>query len=91
MILWGNSELFGLSLVYSNRVRNFSLTELRSNCRLMAQFQNDDLEYVGDDYFDMASFEDDDNPFAENQPQRNSDFESPDSDFEDDFEKVCLL
>jgi hypothetical protein len=57
----------------------------------MAQFQNDDLEYVVDDYFDMASFEDDDDPFAENQPQRNNDFESPDSDFEDDFEKVCPL
>ncbi|XP_059444233.1 uncharacterized WD repeat-containing protein C2A9.03-like [Corylus avellana] len=52
----------------------------------MAQFQNDDLEYVVDDYFDMASFEDGDDPFAENQPQRNNDFESPDSDFEDDFE-----
>lgn len=78
-------------LEYSNLVRIFSLTEVLSNCRLMAQFQNDDLEYVVDDYFDMASFEDGDDPFAENQPQRNNDFESPDSDFEDDFEMVCLL
>ena len=76
---------------YSNRVRMFSLTEVLSNCRLMAQFQNDDLEYVVDDYFDMASFEDSDDPFAENQPRRNCDFECPDSDFEDDFEMVCLL
>ncbi|XP_042978723.1 uncharacterized WD repeat-containing protein C2A9.03-like isoform X1 [Carya illinoinensis] len=53
---------------------------------LMEHFLNDDLEYVVDDYYyDMASFEDEDF-FPDNEPQRNNDVDSPDSDFEDDFE-----
>ncbi|KAG2709297.1 hypothetical protein I3843_05G211500 [Carya illinoinensis] len=52
----------------------------------MEHFLNDDLEYVVDDYYyDMASFEDEDF-FPDNEPQRNNDVDSPDSDFEDDFE-----
>ncbi|XP_027359093.1 uncharacterized WD repeat-containing protein C2A9.03 isoform X1 [Abrus precatorius] len=46
----------------------------------MEHFNNDDLEYVFDDYFDVAEFEDDDIV-----PQPTSDFDSQDSDFEDDF------
>ncbi|XP_010261260.1 PREDICTED: uncharacterized WD repeat-containing protein C2A9.03-like isoform X1 [Nelumbo nucifera] len=46
----------------------------------MALYQNDDLEYMIDDYYDMAGFEDD--PFEETQQQRNGE----DSDFEDDFD-----
>ncbi|BFG19252.1 hypothetical protein CerSpe_055260 [Prunus speciosa] len=47
------------------------------------QFQNDELEYVVDDYFDVAEFEDND-AFAENQLRRSQD---ADSDFEDDFDE----
>ncbi|KAK9269853.1 hypothetical protein L1049_025426 [Liquidambar formosana] len=50
---------------------------------IMAQFLNDDLEYMVDDYYGMDDFEDD--PFAETQPQNNGD-ESFDSDFEDNFD-----
>ena len=51
----------------------------------MEHFQNDYLQYVVDDYYDVNDFEHDD-PFAEPEPQRdNADF---DSDFEDDFESV---
>lgn len=54
----------------------------------MEHFQNDDLEYVVDDYYyDMAGFDDEDF-FPHNEPQRNNDVDSPDSDFEDDFETV---
>ncbi|KAF8377287.1 hypothetical protein HHK36_030662 [Tetracentron sinense] len=48
--------------------------------RIMAQYLNDDLEYMVDDYYDMADFEDD--TFGESQRQRNSE----DSDVEDDFD-----
>lgn len=48
----------------------------------MAQFQND-LEYMIDDHYDMADFEE--NTSVENEPQLNGD-QSLDSDFEDDFE-----
>ncbi|XP_041013334.1 uncharacterized WD repeat-containing protein C2A9.03-like isoform X1 [Juglans microcarpa x Juglans regia] len=52
----------------------------------MEHFQNDDLEYVVDDYYyDMAGFDDEDF-FTHIEPQRNNDVDSPDSDFEDDFE-----
>ncbi|XVE55467.1 hypothetical protein DITRI_Ditri03aG0161000 [Diplodiscus trichospermus] len=52
----------------------------------MEHFQNDYLEYVVDDYYDVNDFEHDD-PFAEPEPQRNTaEFDSFDSDFEDDFE-----
>lgn len=53
----------------------------------MAHFHNDDLEYVGDDYYDVVDFED--NPFLEPEPQREADLDYIDSDFEDDFESVC--
>ncbi|KAK6938173.1 WD40 repeat [Dillenia turbinata] len=46
----------------------------------MAQFQNDDLEYIVDDYYDMSEFEED--PFSESETPRNG----ADSDFEDDFD-----
>ncbi|XP_022773159.1 uncharacterized WD repeat-containing protein C2A9.03-like isoform X1 [Durio zibethinus] len=49
----------------------------------MEHFQNDDLEYVVDDYYDVDDFEHDD-PFAEPEPQRDT--AEFDSDFEDDFE-----
>lgn len=56
----------------------------------MEHFQNDDLEYVVDDYYyDMADFDDDD-LLPDNEPQRNND-DSPDSDFEDDFETVIFI
>lgn len=57
----------------------------------MEQFNNDDLEYVVDyDYYYMAGYDDEEYPLAENEPQMNNDFDSPDSDFEDDFETVNL-
>ncbi|EOY16046.1 Transducin/WD40 repeat-like superfamily protein isoform 1 [Theobroma cacao] len=52
----------------------------------MEHFQNDDLEYVVDDYYDVDDFEHD-NPFAEPEPQRDTaDLDSFDSDVEDDLE-----
>ncbi|KAL6289021.1 hypothetical protein ACE6H2_006531 [Prunus campanulata] len=51
----------------------------------MAQFQNDELEYVVDDYFDVAEFEDND-AFAENQLRGSQD---ADSDLEDDFDEAA--
>lgn len=54
----------------------------------MENFQNDDLQYVVDDYYDVNDFEHDDS-FAEPELQRDAaDF---DSDFEDDFESVRLF
>lgn len=50
----------------------------------MAEFQNPDLEYVVDDYYDMTDFEED--SFSETDPLRNSPVESFDSDVEDNFE-----
>ena len=71
----------------------------------MEQFNNDDLEYVVDDYYDVPDFEydvddyydvpdfeDDDIFLADNAPHGSSDFDSADdSDFEDDLETVRLL
>lgn len=54
----------------------------------MAEFQNPDLEYVVDDYYDMTDFEED--SFSETDPQRNSPFEAFDSDVEDNFEMVGI-
>ncbi|XP_054788704.1 uncharacterized WD repeat-containing protein C2A9.03 isoform X1 [Prosopis cineraria] len=51
----------------------------------MELFNNDDLDYVVDDYYDVPDFEDDDS-FADSCSQSNTRFHSPDSDFEDDFE-----
>ncbi|GLT48489.1 hypothetical protein SLA2020_221100 [Shorea laevis] len=52
----------------------------------MNHSQNDGLEDVVDDYSDVTDFEHDD-PFGEPEPQSNyDDFDSLDSDFEDDFE-----
>lgn len=56
----------------------------------MEQFNNDDLEYVVGDYYDVPDFEDDDPP-ADSDPQNNGGFHSSDSDFEDDFETVYFL
>ncbi|PON61593.1 Guanine nucleotide-binding protein, beta subunit [Parasponia andersonii] len=47
----------------------------------MAHFVNDDLEYVVDDYYDVADFEE--VPFGDDQPHKN---DAIDSDFEDDFD-----
>ncbi|KAK8684094.1 hypothetical protein V6N13_040131 [Hibiscus sabdariffa] len=53
----------------------------------MEHFQNDDLEYVVDDFYDFDDFEHDD-PFAGPEfLRRTTDF---DSDFEDDFESNTL-
>ncbi|GAU24554.1 hypothetical protein TSUD_148950 [Trifolium subterraneum] len=51
----------------------------------MEQFNNDDLEYVTDEYFEFSDFEDDET-YSYNVPHRISDSDSHDSDFEDDFE-----
>jgi hypothetical protein len=58
----------------------------------MEQFTNDDLEYVTDDYFEFSDFEDTET-FSENVPHRisDSDSNSHDSDFEEDFETVLFL
>lgn len=55
----------------------------------MAHFLNDDLEYVVDDYYDVAEFEED--PFSENHPHKNGDADYFDSDFEDDFDSVSFI
>ncbi|KAJ7965686.1 WD40 repeat [Quillaja saponaria] len=49
----------------------------------MAQFYNDDLEYIVGDYYDSSDFEDDS---FDNEPQLDNDVDALDSDFEDDFE-----
>ncbi|KAF7816953.1 putative WD repeat-containing protein C2A9.03 isoform X1 [Senna tora] len=51
----------------------------------MEHFNNDDLEYVDADYYDVPDFEDDDS-FPDNGPHTNRASYSADSDFEDDFE-----
>lgn len=52
----------------------------------MAYFQNDDLEYVVNDYYDdVVEFEEDNDAFADNQPRGSLEMEE-DSDFEDDFD-----
>ena len=52
----------------------------------MAYFQNDDLEYVVNDYYDdVVEFEEDSDAFADNQPRGSLEMEE-DSDFEDDFD-----
>ncbi|CAL5414897.1 unnamed protein product [Camellia sinensis] len=50
----------------------------------MAQFLNQDLEYMVDDYYDMTDF--DDYPFEDTESRRGGVDESLDSDFEDDIE-----
>ncbi|KAL6969100.1 hypothetical protein U1Q18_042992 [Sarracenia purpurea var. burkii] len=50
----------------------------------MAHFQNQDLEYMGEDYYDMTDFED--NPFEDTESHMNDVDESLDSDFVDDFD-----
>lgn len=56
----------------------------------MAHFQNDDLEYIADDYFDVPDFEEDDS-FSDNQSVKNDNIHFLDSDFEDDFEIVRVF
>lgn len=53
----------------------------------MEQFNNSELEYFVDDYYD----EFDDDPTSENGSSRSADFGSADSDVEDDFESVCFF
>ncbi|KAJ0087095.1 hypothetical protein Patl1_08498 [Pistacia atlantica] len=48
-------------------------------------FNNDDLDYVVDDYYDAADFDNDD-PFSDVESPGNNNSDSLDSDFEDDFE-----
>lgn len=56
----------------------------------MAQFRNHELEYMVEDYYDMTDF--DDNSFDEDTySPKNGPDESLDSDFEDDFDLVCLI
>lgn len=52
----------------------------------MEQFQNQELEYVVDDYYDVTDFEDDD--VTPRSGSSSFDDDSMDSDFEDDFELV---
>ena len=54
----------------------------------MAQFQNHDLEYVVDDYYDMTDFEED--TLSETDPHIDSSVEGLDSDVEDNFEMVGI-
>lgn len=57
----------------------------------MAYFQNDDLEYVVNDYYDdVVEFEEDSDAFADNQSRGSLEMEE-DSDFEDDFDSVRAL
>lgn len=52
----------------------------------MAHFQNPDLEYVVDDYYDMTDFEED--TLSETDTLKNGSVEAMDSDVEDNFEMV---
>ncbi|XP_023534846.1 uncharacterized WD repeat-containing protein C2A9.03-like isoform X2 [Cucurbita pepo subsp. pepo] len=51
----------------------------------MENLGNDFLDYLVDDYYDVDNF-DDDSFFGDDETQRNSDAESMDDDFEEDFE-----
>lgn len=54
----------------------------------MAQFQNQELEYmIDDEYYDMTDFEHNNNN-NNNHLQKNCAEDSMDSDFEDDFDQV---
>lgn len=53
----------------------------------MEQFQNDELEYAVDDYYDITDFEDDDVSLRSRSSSIDDD--SMNSDFEDDFELVA--
>ncbi|XP_051118059.1 uncharacterized WD repeat-containing protein C2A9.03-like isoform X1 [Andrographis paniculata] len=52
----------------------------------MEQFQNQELEYVVDDYYDVSDFEDDDDDVSSRSRSSFSNDDSMDSDFEDDFD-----
>lgn len=52
----------------------------------MEQFQNHELEYVVDDYYDITDFEDDN--VSRRSGSSSFDDDSANSDFEDDFELV---
>lgn len=54
----------------------------------MEQFQNQELEYVVDDYYDMTDFEDDD-VLSRSRSSFSSD-DTMDSDLEDDFDVVIV-
>lgn len=53
----------------------------------MAHSQNQELEYMVDEYYDTTDF--DDSTFADESPRSTDVDDSLDSDFEDDFEVVC--
>ncbi|KAH1065322.1 hypothetical protein J1N35_030309 [Gossypium stocksii] len=62
------------------------LFNLFLSCSIMERFENDDLQYVVDDYYDVNDFNND-GAVVEPEPQRdNAGLESFDSDFEDDIE-----
>lgn len=71
-------------------VRWLNLKVRLSFCRSMENLGNDFLDYLVDDYYDVANF-DDDSSFGDDESQRSSDVDSLDSDFEDDFEMVYCL
>lgn len=77
--------------VHFNSALFFKLNNVDCNCRIMAQFHfnNDELEYVVDGFYDAADFDDD--PFGEVESPRANNFDGVDTDFEDDFEAVSLL
>ncbi|KAE8733135.1 Glycosyl hydrolase family protein isoform 1 [Hibiscus syriacus] len=52
----------------------------------MEHFQNDDLEYVVDDFYDFDDFEHDDSFGGPDSLRDSADFDPFDSDFEDNFE-----
>ncbi|TYJ35526.1 hypothetical protein E1A91_A05G243000v1 [Gossypium mustelinum] len=62
------------------------LFNLFLSCSIMERFENDDLQYVVDDYYDVNDFNND-GAVVEPEPQRDTaGLESFDSDFEDDIE-----
>ncbi|TYI82774.1 hypothetical protein E1A91_D05G244800v1 [Gossypium mustelinum] len=62
------------------------LFNLFLSCSIMERFENDDLQYVVDDYYDVNDFNND-GAVVEPEPQRDAaGLESFDSDFEDDIE-----
>lgn len=53
----------------------------------MEHFQNDDLEYIVDDYYEVDGF-DDGRVFSDDEFHTNQNTEHVDSDFEDDIDTV---
>lgn len=57
-------------------------------CRMMEQFQNDDLAYIVDDYFEVDDFDDGGFFFDDDFNTNQTTIEQIDSDFEDDIDTV---